>query len=119
MNQGKHLDLFLCNPFTSGENICRIDITAKRRATREPKALSMKSLPTTLTTAQLDGILSSIEKLPSAKVNRYPTIITVTATLKTTGKAIKVLSATSLNGTHWHVMAIPGLVSTTTKYCIL
>ena len=73
----------------------------------------MQSLPTALTTAQLDGILSTIEKLPSAKVNRHADIVTVTATRKATGETVKVLSAATSNGTHWHVMAVPGLVSAT------
>jgi len=73
----------------------------------------MQSLPTALTTAQLDALLSTIEKLPSATVNRHPDIITVTATRKATGETVKVLSAATSNGTQWHVMAVPGLVSAT------
>ena len=71
----------------------------------------MKSLPTALTTAQLDALLSAIEKLPTAKVNRHADIVTVTATRKATGEIVKVLSAATSNGTQWHVMAVPGLVS--------
>jgi hypothetical protein len=73
----------------------------------------MKSLPTPLSTAQLDALLSTIEKLPSATVNRHPDIITVTATKKKTGETVKVLSAATSNGTQWHVMTVPGLVSAT------
>jgi hypothetical protein len=73
----------------------------------------MKSLPTALTTAQLEGILASLAALPSATVNRHPDIITVTATKKKTGETVKVLSAATSNGTQWHVMAVPGLVSAT------
>jgi hypothetical protein len=40
----------------------------------------MKSLPTPLSTAQLDGILETLAALPSATVNRHPDIITVTPT---------------------------------------
>lgn len=71
----------------------------------------MKSLPTLLTTAQLDGLLSTIEKLPSAIVNRHPDIITVSATHKATGQTVKVLSAATADGKKWHVMTVPGLVS--------
>jgi hypothetical protein len=71
----------------------------------------MKSLPTPLSTAQLDDLLSTIEKLPSAQVTRHPDIITVTATKKATGETVKVLSAATHDGKQWHVMAVPGLVS--------
>lgn len=73
----------------------------------------MQSLPTPLTTAQLDGILSELAALPTATVNRHADIITVTATRKATGQTVKVLSAATRNGQQWHVMAAPGLISTT------
>lgn len=73
----------------------------------------MQSLPTPLTTAQLDNILSTLEALPTAKVNRHADIITVTATRKATGQTVKVLSAATTNGQHWHVMTAPGLISVT------
>lgn len=73
----------------------------------------MQSLPTPLTTAQLDNILSTLETLPSAKVNRHPDVITVTATRKATGQTVKVLSAATTNGQQWHVMTAPGLISAT------
>lgn len=73
----------------------------------------MQSLPTALSTAQLEGLLATIETLPSAKINRHPDIITVTATKKKTGETVKVLSAATCNGTQWHVMAVPGLISST------
>jgi hypothetical protein len=73
----------------------------------------MKSLPTPLTTAQLDGILSTLETLPSAKVNRHADVITVTATRKATGETVKVLSAATRDGKQWHVMAVAGLISAT------
>jgi hypothetical protein len=71
----------------------------------------MKSLPTALTTAQLEGILASLAAMPSAKVNRHADIITVTATKKKTGETVKVLSAATRDGKQWHVMTVPGLVS--------
>lgn len=73
----------------------------------------MKSLPTPLSTAQLEGILATLATLPSATVNRHPDIITVTATKKATGETVKVLSAATRNGSQWHVMCVPGLVSAT------
>lgn len=73
----------------------------------------MQSLPTPLSTAQLEGILKTLATLPSAKVNRYFGAVTVTATKKKTGETVKVLSAATRNGKQWHVMAVPGLVSAT------
>lgn len=73
----------------------------------------MQSLPTPLTTAQLDSILGQLAVLPSAQVNRHPDIVTVTATRKATGEKVKVLSAATSNGQQWHVMAAPGLISAT------
>lgn len=73
----------------------------------------MKSLPTPLSTAQLESILATLAALPSATVNRHPDIITVTATKKKTGETVKVLSAATRNGSQWHVMTVPGLVSAT------
>lgn len=73
----------------------------------------MQSLPTALTTAQLNGLLSTLAALPSATVNRHADVVTVTATRKATGQTVKVLSAATRNGSHWHVMAVPGLISTT------
>lgn len=73
----------------------------------------MQSLPTPLTTTQLDSILSELAALPSATVNRHQDIITVTATRKATGQTVKVLSAATRNGQQWHVMTAPGLISTT------
>jgi len=70
----------------------------------------MKSLPTVLSTDQLEGILSSLASMPSATVNRHFDIITVTATKKKTGETVKVLSAVTRNGKQWHVMTVPGLV---------
>lgn len=73
----------------------------------------MQSLPTALTTAQLEGILSTLATMPSATVNRHPDVITVTATRKKTGDTVKVLSAATSNGQQWHVMAVSGLISAT------
>ena len=46
-------------------------------------------------------------------MNRHPDVITVTATRKATGQTVKVLSAVTRNGQHWHVMTAPGLVTAT------
>ena len=73
----------------------------------------MQSLPTALTTAQLDNILDALAALPTAQVKRHNDIVTVTATRKTTGQTVKVLSAATSNGQQWHVMAVPSLISTT------
>lgn len=73
----------------------------------------MKSLPTPLSTAQLESILATLATLPSAQVNRHLDIITVTATKKKTGETVKVLSAATRDGSQWHVMTVPGLVSAT------
>lgn len=73
----------------------------------------MQSLPTALTTAQLDDILRTLAALPSAQVERHPSIVTVTATRKATGQTVKVLSAATANGHQWHVMAAPGLITAT------
>jgi L-lysine 2,3-aminomutase len=72
----------------------------------------MQSLPTALTTAQLDKLLSTLAAMPSATVNRFADIVTVTATRKATGETVKVLSAATTNGQQWHVMTVPGLITT-------
>jgi hypothetical protein len=73
----------------------------------------MQSLPTALTTAQLDRILSTLETMPSATVNRLTDAVTVTATRKADRQRVKVLSAVTGDGQQWHVMAVPGLITTT------
>ena len=70
----------------------------------------MQSLPTALTTAQVNGLVSQLEAMPSAKVNRHADIVTITATSKKTGDTVKVFSAATANGQQWHVMAAPGLI---------
>lgn len=71
----------------------------------------MQSLPTAVSTEDLNVLLAALERMPSAKVNRHADIVTVTATRKATGETVKVLSAATRNGTHWHVMAVPGLIT--------
>ncbi len=71
----------------------------------------MQSLPTPVPTADLNALLDALAQMPSAKVNRHPNIITVTATSKATGETVKVLSAATHDGQHWHVMTVPGLIT--------
>ena len=73
----------------------------------------MKSLPTLLTTEQLNNIVAHIESLPSAHVKRMDSILTITATKRKTGETVKVLSAATQGDDLWHVMAVEGLISTT------
>jgi len=68
----------------------------------------MQSLPTALSTAELNELLAGFPA--AASVNRGDGVITVTATHKATGKKMKLLSAISHNGKQWHVMTVPGLV---------
>lgn len=63
----------------------------------------MKSLPTALTTKQLDTLLAGFPK--AAVISRFDTIITVKAP---NGK--KILSATKGGRALWHVMAVEGLI---------
>lgn len=64
----------------------------------------MKSLPTALTTKQLNALLAGFPK--AAVISRHETIITVTAP---NGK--KVLSAAKAPARAlWHVMAVEGLI---------
>ena len=71
----------------------------------------MQSLPTAVTTENLNSILATIEALPSAEVTRYSDVITVHATRRATGARVKVLRAVTRDGNYWHVMAARGLVS--------
>jgi len=73
----------------------------------------MQSLPTALTTAQLEKLLSDFAELPTAEVTRLNGIITLHATKKKTGERVKVLSAASQDNQYWHVMAVPGLITAT------
>lgn len=71
----------------------------------------MKSLDRTLTTNELNDILDSLAKLPSAQVQRHADVATVTATRKATGETVKVLRAVTPNGKEWHVMTVPNLLT--------
>jgi hypothetical protein len=71
----------------------------------------MQSLPTPVPTADLNTLLDALALMPSAKVNRRADIATVTATRKSTGETVKVLSAATHDGQYWHVMTVPGLIT--------
>jgi hypothetical protein len=71
----------------------------------------MQSLPAPVPTADLNTLLDALALMPSAKVNRHADIITVTATRKTTGETVKVLSAATRDGKQWHVMTVPGIIT--------
>ena len=71
----------------------------------------MQSLPTAITTAQLDALIGTMEKLPSAEVTRHPDIVTVQATKKATGQRVTVFRAATRDGSLWHAMAVPGLIT--------
>lgn len=64
----------------------------------------MQSLPTPLTTSQLDGILSGLSTLPSAQVTRHSDVVTVHATkkpLEIGSKSCLPSLTTVHNGTSW------------------
>ena len=71
----------------------------------------MQSLPTPVPTKDLNTLLDALALMPSAKVNRHADIVTVTATRKSTGETVKVLSAATTDGQHWHVMTVPGIIT--------
>jgi len=73
----------------------------------------MQSLPTLLTTAQLDRLLSALAAMPSAQLDRHSKTAVITARRKSDGATVKVFSAITEDGDHWHAMAVPGLISTT------
>lgn len=70
----------------------------------------MQTLPTAVTTENLNQILTALEALPSAEVTRHDDVVTVHATTRTTGARVKVLSAVTRDGDHWHVMTTLGLL---------
>jgi hypothetical protein len=72
---------------------------------------AMKSLPTALTTKQLDALLDSFPS--NAEIERGEDVVTVHGTRRRDGQRVKVLSAVSHDRQHWHVMAVPGLINPT------
>jgi len=75
----------------------------------------MKSLPTLITTANLDQILATFTANPisGVEVNRNDNSATVYVTRRKTGKREKILSAVYLydDDGQWHVMADEGLLA--------
>jgi ribosome-binding factor A len=75
----------------------------------------MKTLPTLVTTANLDEILATFTASPIAgvEVNRGEATATVYVTRRATGKREKILSAVYLydDDGQWHVMADEGLLT--------
>lgn len=71
----------------------------------------MQSLPTAVTTKNLEEIISTLEALPSAEVTRHSDIIVAYATVKKTGQRVKILSAATRDGLNWHVMTVQGLLN--------
>ena len=72
----------------------------------------MQSLPTPVTTANLDAILATLEGLPTVEITRGNNVIKATAIKKATGARVRILSAVTRDGKRWHVMTVPGLVQT-------
>lgn len=72
----------------------------------------MKSLPTALSTDQVNTLVDALSQLPTAQVTRHPDIVTVTAIKRATGTTVPVFRAATTNGTQWHAMAVVGLITT-------
>lgn len=71
----------------------------------------MKSLPTALTTSQVNDLIAGFPTDPRLVIRRFDDIVTVSLALK--DRTVKLLSAATANGRDWHVMAKDGIVSTT------
>ena len=73
----------------------------------------MQTLPTLVTTANLDEILATFTANPisGVEVNRNDSSATVYVTRRKTGKREKILSAVTADGSQWHVMADEGLLT--------
>jgi hypothetical protein len=73
----------------------------------------MKSLPTLISTTNLDQILATFTANPIAgmEVNRHEDSATVYVTRRKTGKREKILSAVTADGSQWHVVAVEGLLN--------
>jgi trehalose-6-phosphatase len=69
----------------------------------------MQTLPTLVSTANLNAILATIANLPGAEINRSDSAVTVHATRKTQER-VKVLSAVLIIDNEWHVIAEAGML---------
>ena len=70
----------------------------------------MQSLPTALTTRQLEELLAGFPSF--CEVRRHESIVTVRAKHKS-GAVHKLLSAATQDGQLWHVMTRAGIVNAT------
>lgn len=71
----------------------------------------MKSLPTALTTSQVNDLIAGFPTDSRLVIRRFDDIVTVSLALK--DRTVKLLSAATADGQRWHVMAKDGIVSTT------
>lgn len=71
----------------------------------------MKSLPTALTTSQVNELVAGFPTDSRLVIRRFDDIVTVSLALK--DRTVKLLSAATADGQRWHVMAKEGIVSTT------
>jgi hypothetical protein len=71
----------------------------------------MKSLPTALTTSQVNDLIAGFPTDSRLVIRRFDDIVTVSLALK--DRTVKLLSAATADGQHWHVMAKDGIVSAT------
>lgn len=101
--------------FPRVSRLCRQKCRRSLRPFKFTGVMTMQSLPTAVTTRNLEEILSTLETLPSAKVIRHSDVIVAYATVKKTGKRVKVLSAATADGLSWHVMAVQGLINAVTN----
>lgn len=72
----------------------------------------MESLPTPVTTDNLNKLVATLEVLPTVEVTRHADVIKATAIKRATGKRERILSAVTRDNKYWHVMTVAGLVHT-------
>lgn len=75
---------------------------------QEPQMSRLQSLPTALTTKELDALLASFPK--AAQIDRHDDVATVRAP-----NGAKVFSAIMVRDNTWHAMAAPGLITATVQ----
>tara|TARA_R110000803_G_scaffold61535_4_gene121402 strand:+ start:1237 stop:1464 length:228 start_codon:yes stop_codon:yes gene_type:complete len=73
----------------------------------------MKTLPTLVTTANLDEILASFttNPIPGVEVQRRDDYAAVHVTRRKTGKREEILQAIKLDHNEWHVNAVEGMLT--------
>jgi len=72
----------------------------------------MQSLPTPVTTDNLNELIATLEGLPTVEITRHADVVKATAIKRSTGKRERILSAVTRDQKYWHVMAVAGLVNT-------